>query len=257
VKGDDGDGFLGSRASSSSERITSGGARGRSFLAVAVVVAAVLAAGSVLTPNGGDSDDGDEPTGAEMAVTDATDVSAAYAEAALGLRRARTFAFRGTVRSEESSLIRPGPRAADEVTVEGAVHLPLSITTELALAPDGEAVETVTSGPAAWARRAADEAGLTEAPWTVVREDVVRVMRPGPREPAPSRLGLALVVDAVTAAGDSREVPEDEEGRRVFRATVPLDRTPQGADPTTSPLWLPAPNWWSRSTPPATSPASS
>jgi hypothetical protein len=241
VEGEDrGDGDLGWRASSSSERIVSGGRR-PSLRIVAALVAACLAVGVVLARDGGDAGeptvngdgdgDGEEPTGAEMEVTDAADVSAAYAVAVRRLGRAGTFAFQGTVRSEGANLVRPGPHVADEVTVEGAVHVPLSISTEVAVGPDGSVAETVTSGPAAWARRASDRAGLAEARWTVVREDAVPVLRREPVEPLPSRLGVALVVDAVQAAGDRREAPEDEEGRQVFRATVPVDRTAQAAQP--------------------------
>jgi hypothetical protein len=231
--GDDGD--LGGRASS--ERVVSGGRRA-SLRLVGALVTAFAVVGAVLTWDGGDTGepadaggDGDEPTGSEMEVTEAADVSAAYAVAARRLGQAGTFAFSGTVRSDEVSLVRPGPRVAGDVTVEGAVHLPLSITTEVAVGPDGAAAETVTSGPAAWARRASDRAGLVAAPWTVVREEVVPVLRRGPVEPPPTRLGAALVFDAVQAAGDRREAPPDEEGRQVFRATVPVNRTPSAAEP--------------------------
>jgi hypothetical protein len=237
VEGEDGgDGDLGRRASSSSERILSGGRR-PSLRIIAALVAVFLAVGVVLARDGGDADeptaegrDGEEPTGAEMEVTDAADVSAAYAVAIRRLGRSGTFAFQGTVRSEGANPLRPGPHVAGEVTVEGAVHVPLSITTEVAVGPDGAVVETVTSGPAAWARRASDRAGLADAPWTVVREDVVPVFRT-PAEPPLPRLGVALVVDAVQAAGDRREAPDDEEGRQVFRATVPADRMVQGEQP--------------------------
>jgi hypothetical protein len=226
------DGGLGRRASSS-ERIVSGGARGGSWRTVAALIVALLAVGVVLTRDGGDesADDGaggDELDGAEMEVTDVPDVSTAYAEAAVRLGRAGTFAFQGTVRSEAATPLRPGPRIADEVTVEGAVHLPLSITTEVAVGPDGAAVETVTSGAAVWARRATDEAGLAEAPWTVVREDLVPVLERGPMETPLSRLGLALMANVVRSAGNRRQAPADEEGRQVLRSTMPVDRVPQG-----------------------------
>jgi hypothetical protein len=228
----------GRRGSSVASQHVVAGRRGPSPRLAAGLVAALVAVGGVLTWGGGGDepaspggDEGDaaapspEATGGELQVIKADDVSTMYAQAAHGLGRARTFAFRGTVRSAGSSILRPGPWVAEDVWVEGEVQLPLSITTEVAVAADGTAAETVTSGPVAWIRRAAGVDELAAASWAVVRppDPTMDRTRIGVGPP-PSRLGLALVVDAIVAAGDRRDAPPDEHGRRVIRATVPEPR---------------------------------
>jgi hypothetical protein len=223
---------------STSRRVVSGpGGGGRRPWLVVMVVAVLVGVVVVLSrgdndPDASNSSDGraDETpaAGAEMEVIETADVSAAYSEAALRFGRALTFGYRGTVRSAGPSLLRPGPWIAGDVAVDGAVHLPLSITTEVALDPTGVAAETVTSGSVTWARRAPAPDGLAAAPWEPVGGDVsTEVGRDRPRV-APSRLGIALVVDAVQAATDRRAAPRDDAGRRVIRATVP-DRLSPGS----------------------------
>jgi hypothetical protein len=195
-----------------------------------VAVAALVGVGVVLTRGGGDdassngsgdqAEEEDPTTGAELDVVENSDVSEDYAEAAVRFGRAHTFGYRGTVRSAGASLLRPGPWIAGEVAVEGAVHLPLSITTEVAVDPTGAAVQTVTSGATIWARRAPTAGELAGAPWEPLGGDAPAVVRDPPGVP-PSRLGIALVADAVQAAADRREGARDDAGRRVIRATVP------------------------------------
>jgi hypothetical protein len=215
---------------STSRRVASrpGGDRRSPWLAVVAVVA-LVGVGVVLTRGDGNeassnrSEDGAEEgpsTGAEMDVVENSDVSAAYAEAAVRFGRAHTFGYRGTVRSAAPSLLRPGPWIAGEVAVEGAVHLPLSITTEVAVDPTGTAVQTVTSGSTTWARRAPTPGGLAGAPWEPLGGEVPTDGRAPPGVP-PARLGIALVADVVQAATDRREGAPDDAGRRVIRATVP------------------------------------
>lgn len=216
---------------STSRRVVSGPGRGRRspWLAVAAV-AVVVGVAVVLTradadpapSNRRDERAGDPPpTGAEPEVVESADVSAAYAEAAVRFGQAHTFGYRGTVRSAGPSLLRPGPWIAGEVTVDGTVHLPRSITTEVAVDPSGAAAETVTSGPATWARRAPAQGGLAGVPWVAVGGEVPAEAERLPPGVPPSRLGIALVADAIQAATDRREAPRDEAGRRVIQATVP------------------------------------
>jgi hypothetical protein len=182
-------------------------------VALLVLIAAVLvgATGVIAWPNGRS-----EPE-TEAEPTSATE---AYARAAVGLGHARTFAYRGTVRASEPSPLWPGTSIADEVTVEGAVVLPHSVTREVAVAPDGRAVETVTSGGRVWSRGAASSAGLATTAW----EDVNPPPEPAPwlivDAPAESRLGAALLVNAMRAAGTRQDTQPDAQGRRVLRATI-------------------------------------
>jgi hypothetical protein len=223
--------------SMASEHVVAG-QRGRSLPLVAGLVAALVAVGGLLASGGGGDDPassgrdhGDgapsspEATGAELQVIKAGDVSTMYAQAAAGLGRAHTFAFSGTVRSVGPSILRPGRWVGEEVRVEGAVQLPLSITTEVAVAPDGTAAETVTSRSVAWTRWTAGVDDLAAAPWVVLRPPDLTMerARQGLGPPA-SRLGMAVVVDAIQSAADRRDAPPDESGRRVLRATVPEPR---------------------------------
>ncbi|HEU0171199.1 MAG TPA: hypothetical protein VFR26_07105 [Acidimicrobiales bacterium] len=227
-------------AASTSRRVVSGaGGGGRSPWLAVVAVAVLVGVGVVLTRGDNDpapSSPRDDrtgeppPTGAEMEVVETADVLAAYSEAAVRFGRAHTFGYRGIVRSAGPSLLRPGPWIAAEVTVEGAVHLPLSITTDVAVDPTGAAAETVTSGAATWARRAPAPDGLAGAPWEPVGGDVSADVRNLPGVP-PSRLGFALVVDAVGAATDRQEAPRDAAGRRVIRATVPDQLSSRSSGP--------------------------
>jgi hypothetical protein len=227
-------------AASTSRRVVSGaGGGGRSPWLAVVAVAVLVAVGVVLTrgdndpaPSSPRDDRSGEPppTGAEMEVVETEDASAAYADAAVRFGRAHTFGYRGIVRSAGPSLLRPGPWIAAEVTVDGAVHLPLSITTDVAVDPTGAAAETVTSGAATWARRAPSPDGLAGAPWEPVGGDVSADVRNLPGVP-PSRLGIALVVDAVGAATDRQEAPRDAAGRRVIRATVPDQMSSRSSGP--------------------------
>jgi hypothetical protein len=210
-------------------RVVRGRGDGRpSPVAVALLAGLLVAAGIVLTRGDGDPADPGEPddrssappTGVELEVTKAADVSATYAEAALRFNRSHTFAYRGTVRSAAPNAIRPGAPTAESASVDGAVHLPLSITTEVAVEAGGTAVETVTSGPMVLARRASSVDGLAGAPWETVGPEPDPAGALPARAP-PFRLGVALVADVLEAAGDRRNAPRDEAGRRVIRATVP------------------------------------
>jgi hypothetical protein len=145
------------------------------------------------------------------------DPGVAYLEAITRLGHARSFAYRGSVQAAEPSAMRPGPLGARDVTVEGAVRLPQSITRDVAVDDGGGAVETVTSGSTVWSRAAPSVASLGSATWEVVAPTHA------PDVGSPDRLGVALLADVLRAAGDRRPDGTDAAGRRVLRATVPPD----------------------------------
>jgi hypothetical protein len=121
--------------------------------------------------------------------------------------------------------MRPGTWLARDVTVEGAVLLPASITREVAVDASGRAVETVTSGRTAWSRTASSAGGLAYAPWEVVVSPGTARFRPlgASHAAGPNRLGIALLADAVRSAGNRRSEPADATGRRTLHAAVPMN----------------------------------
>ncbi|MGH9229144.1 MAG: hypothetical protein ACRD07_10560 [Acidimicrobiales bacterium] len=148
---------------------------------------------------------------------DAEDAGVAYLEAVRRLGHAGSFAYRGSVHAAGPSALRPGPSIATDVTVEGAVRLPQSITRDVAVDDRGGAVETVTSGGTVRSRTAPSIEGLAGAAWGVA----------GPSRGRdggyPGRLGAALVADVLRSAGDRHRDGTDASGRAVLRATVPAD----------------------------------
>jgi hypothetical protein len=187
---------------------------GRWTRLAALVVLVGLVAGSllILLRDG----DPDEPRPAEA--------GHAYATAIARLGRARSFAYHGTVQATGASPLRPGTWIGSPVTVDGAVLLPHDVTREVAVAASGAAVETVTSGTAAWTRSGGDAADLADAPWTSVAAPLPMPARPPfPEVPTSSRLGIALVVDVLHAADHRRPDPPGATGRRTLRAIVPED----------------------------------
>jgi hypothetical protein len=202
---DAGGGALGRHASSRVVREPGRGVR----LAAIVAALGLLAGGATLVVRG----TGEQPRPED----DADDPGVAYREAIQRLGHAGSFAYRGSVHAAGPSAMRPGPQGARDVTVEGAVRLPQSITREVAVDDRGGAVETVTSGSAVWSRAAPSVDGLAAAAWEVVA--------PGhsPDVGSPDRLGAALVADVLRAAGDGQRDGTDAAGRRVIRATVPPD----------------------------------
>ena len=187
-----------------------------------MVIAVAVLVGAVVVLSRGDNDTDASNRRDDRAGDSAADAPAAYAGAAARFGGALTFGYRGTVRSSAgSSPLRPGPWIAEEVTVDGTVHLPLAITTEVAVDSSEAAAETVTSGSATWTRRAPAPEGLAGAPWERVGGGVPTGAGSDLPGVVSSRLGIALVADAVQAAGDRTEAPRDDAGRRVVRATVP------------------------------------
>jgi hypothetical protein len=120
------------------------------------------------------------------------------------------------------------------VTVDGAVLLPQSITREVAVDARGRAVETVTSGPTAWSRTAPSRNGLASARWRRMHAADATQLGWLARtdQSTPSRLGVALVSDALRAADNRRMDPPNGGSRRVLHATVPahVDTLPEAAE---------------------------
>jgi hypothetical protein len=190
---------------------------------VVVALAALVAGGVALSTRGGDGDGRPDEPPPPSAPDDA------YREAVARLGRARSFAYSGEVRAPGRSTLRPGTWLDDDVRVEGAVLLPLSISHEVATARDdgtGPVVETVSVGSTVWSRSAAGRAELDGGEWM----RVAWTAPPGspPRAPNPEslgsgRLGLALVPDLLRVAENRRPAPDDAEGHRVLAADVPTE----------------------------------
>jgi hypothetical protein len=192
---------------------------GRRARAITFVALAGLVAGGLLVGRDGGRDGRDGGSG-ERPPADTARV--AYDEAVLRLGRARSFAYRGSVHAAGFSPMRPGTWLAADVTVEGAVLLPRSITREVAVDASGRAAETVTSGPTAWSRTAPGAGELAGAPWDTVRWPD-QIPLPPYDTTGPNRLGIALVADVVRSAGSRRADPPDATGRRTLHATAPTD----------------------------------
>jgi hypothetical protein len=140
-----------------------------------------------------------------------------YREAVRRLGYARSFAYRGSVHSAGPNPLRPGASIATDVTVDGGVRLPQSITRDVAVDDRGRVAETVTSGSRVWSRTASSIERLPGAAWQVGRPS------PLPDVGSPDRLGAALLSDVLRAAGARHRDGTDESGRPVLRATVPPD----------------------------------
>ena len=140
-----------------------------------------------------------------------------YGEAVRRLGYARSFAYRGTVHTAGPNPLRPGASISTDVTVEGGVRLPQSITRDVAVDDQGRVAETVTSGSRVWSRTASSIERLPGAAWQVGGPS------PLPDVGSPDRLGAALLSDVLRAAGTRHRDGTDESGRPVLRATVPPD----------------------------------
>jgi hypothetical protein len=191
-----------------SNRVTRQPGRWSRLLAIVAALGLVAGAGALLLLGTGEAERPDARPG---------DAGLAYLEAVQRLGYARSFAYRGSVHAAGPSALRPGPSIATDVTVEGAVRLPQSITRDVAVDDRGGAVETVTSGPTVWSRSAPSIERLAEAAWEVIG--------PSPSRAGgyPGRFGAALVADVLRSAGDRRLDGTDAAGRTVIRATVPPD----------------------------------
>lgn len=205
----------------SSSRVVHGPGRGRQVAAVVVLVA-LVAAGLGVMAGGGSEPDGRDDTDADAddaeQPADPRPARVVWAEATSRLGQSRSFAYRGSVHAPgPDGPARPGAWLAEDVTVEGAVLLPPSITREVAVDGSGRAAETVTSASTAWSRTAETVDGLAAATWEVVRPPETWSAEPD------SRLGIALIADVLRAARDRRRDPPHGSGGRTLRATVPTE----------------------------------
>jgi hypothetical protein len=140
---------------------------------------------------------------------DARPTRVAFREAVNRLNQNGSFAYEGEVHAAEQSLFRPGDWRARDVTVEGAVLMDHGLTRDVAVDATGRAVETVTSGPTVWTRRASSVDGLGEERWQVRSE------------PSAGQLGTAAIALVMYWAKAPQEAAHDATGRRVIRATLP------------------------------------
>jgi hypothetical protein len=232
-----------------SQRIVRGPRRPTRVLVAVAVVG--LAVGAVVfvwpdagTPPAGEGgDEGKHPTTNPADGSPATSAPAAFRAAVQRFGRVHTFDYSGTVHSAGPGPLRPGPWLANEQVVQGAVYFPRlsmspsgSHTWEVATATsDTFAItETVTFGSEVWSRTAAPsqpgpprigtsaEAAstlLAGVPWAVVPAPTSGIVGPDPA--VPTRLGLALLPDALESASAARDEAPDHSGRRVIRATIP------------------------------------
>jgi hypothetical protein len=154
----------------------------------------------------------------------------AFYGATYRLLPAGSFAYRGEVHAAEPSPFRPGERMAGDATVEGTVVLEHGLTRDIAVDASGRAVETVTSGPKFWTRRASTVDGLGTAPWAVRTSDFMVAVDPYVGRPLPL-LGTAAITYLLLSARDPRPVAPDPAGRCVIRASMPaVDRRDPYAD---------------------------
>jgi len=191
-------------------------------LVASVALAGLVAGGLVLSIGGRGGQAGRDDGFEERTPADAAQV--AYSEAVRRLGQAGSFSYRGRVHAAGPSPIRPGRWLARNVTVEGAVLVPDAITREVAVAPSGGAVETVTSGQTAWSRTASSASTLSHGAWELVVSPTTPPRPLGAFEAArPNRLGIALLTDVVRSAGNPHGDPPDATGRRTLHAASPMN----------------------------------
>jgi hypothetical protein len=201
----------------------------RVAVAAALVAVTALGAASWDRIRGTGPDRGDEPTAADRAGIE-------YAQAVSQFGRSHAYSYRGTTRSAGPSPVHPWTTERTDVTVEGTVLLPHSISREVAVDASGRALETATAGMSVWTRRAPTVAGLAEAAWTAEAVpsglDDWSIARG-----APPRVGPPALIRLVASAADRRPAPPDDAGRTVITGTIPTtaaerDRPLAGAEVT-------------------------
>ena len=202
---DAGGGVLGRHSSS---RVVHEPGRWPRLVAIAAVLGLVAGAAALLVLGTGEPDRAGDQRG---------DPRVEYMAAVQRLGHARSFAYRGSVHAAGPSALRPGHSIATDVTVEGAVRLPQSITRDVAVDDRGGAVETVTSGSTVWRRTAPSVERLAGGAWAAAGPSLSRTGG------YPGRLGAALVADVLRSAGNRHRDGTDAAGRPVLRATVPPD----------------------------------
>lgn len=149
-------------------------------------------------------------SGGPSAAQESRTPSQRMAVAVQRLNDAGTFAYTGTVRSDEPGMARPGIWQEGDLAVDGEVVLP-DRSREVAVDASGRAVETVTENVVVWAREAHDAASLPEVPLRIVAE-----LRGGSSVP----VGAPRLAEILTCVGDRAAAGTDEEGRTRVRGTV-------------------------------------
>jgi hypothetical protein len=198
---------------------------GLAVAGLGVAASAAIAGVGEDEPRPGTAVAADAPTDAsEPSATTATTRPLPTADEVFGLAAERlstagTFAYRGSARATDVSLVRPMLWLSVESEVTGEVELATGRLHEVAMADDGGASETVAEGPVVWGRRAPDTAALDPVPYSLVPElsdaDGVAGGVPG--------RGLVLLPTWLAAAVGPAEVEAPPGGPPQYQATVPAE----------------------------------
>lgn len=190
---------------------------------VALVAVAVLGGGAlVVAGSGGEgspaatSDAGGGPAPTAPRATSTTVApprsTEAFALAASHLEAAGSFAYRGTASATDVSAVRPSLWVAVDTTVDGQVELATGRLHEVAVAPSGQATETVADGTDVWGRRAATAEALAGRGYERI---------PSLSTAEPATKGITNLPRWLAGAVDPVDAGVDEQGRRRYQATIP------------------------------------
>ncbi len=187
-----------------------------------LVLALVVAIGAIVATTGGDKDaEATDPgassqnAAAERSTTTTTapvTAADAFAVASQRLVEAGSFTYTGTADATDVSIARPMLWLAVSTTVEGEVATSTGRLREVSVAADGSATETVAAASEVWGRRASSVDLLDDEPLEGL---------PGLTGSEPAGRGAALVPWWLASAVGPTDLGLDEQGRRVFQATIP------------------------------------
>jgi hypothetical protein len=145
----------------------------------AVAAVAAVAVGVGVLAGGGDDDPvattatTDRPSSATTGTTGTTappSPEQAFRQAGTKLSEAGSFTYAGSARALDVTPVRPTRWLGTELTVTGEVDLGTGRLHEVAVAPDGEATETVIDGATVWGRQADSVDELADAEYSVIDE---------------------------------------------------------------------------------------
>jgi hypothetical protein len=138
----------------------------------------------------------------------------AFRQAGTELTDAGSFTYAGTARALDVTPVRPTRWLGTELTVTGEVDLRAARLHEVAVAPDGEATETVIDGARVWGRQADSVEGLADAGYSVIDELTHDTATPQGAQlipvwlvltagavPVPEAAGQPVYSGTITAAG--------------------------------------------------------
>jgi hypothetical protein len=190
---------------------------------VALVAVAVLGGGALVVagsggtgPRAATSDAREEPAPTAPRATSTTVApprsADAFGLAASHLEAAGSFAYRGTASASDVSAVRPSLWVAVDTTVDGQVELATGRLHEIAVAPSGQATETVTDGTDVWGRRAATAEALAGRGYEWI---------PSLSTAEPATKGITNLPLWLAGAVDPVDAGVDEQGRRQYQATIP------------------------------------